>query len=331
MIGPKNYPVSLNAFETHVKASEYLIDRLKSTSEHALYELLSLFNICGKCLDSDIDCISSIKYNRNEPFPVVCIDVKMGDTSWSGCNLSIFAQNLLSQKGYIVIRNLEAKCFEKYDRTVLLECIRQHEIIHILQRLSGKDEDLYLPEDLALSDVESQMICFIAAKGSLSYDYAFSLAGRHFLQHIKNEIDAYGTVDVPFFKDISKGDPKEFEAYRIGLICALLASHLWTTGCAFIDTYRIPWDKWVSSIENDIDNLVSGTFVEDSFRLSGKSYSFYSFLESIELETGIIRNRSLPSKVFNNITHYLQQVDDSTTIYNDMTDEAKKLISLNYS
>lgn len=313
----------------HISASEYFIRRFQKEQEISLYELVKLFNDYGKCVNLGIDCISSIKFSCSESFPVICIDVNAGKVGWSGANMCFFAQHLKSRQGFLVVRNQDSFIpgKETITRKDFFEITKQHEVIHILQCLSKRNEDLFLKKDLDLANGKSSLIPCIVAMGELPYGDAKELAKRFFLQHLKNEIEAYNTVDYTCYLDLFKGLPDKLGRLRKEILFSMLPLLLWSTGCAFLDTYCIPWEDFVLSLKKPMDELISHSFMENTFCIDNKEMSTYLFLQSIELNKGIIKNRGLPENEFRSFTGFIRQVDSSTAIYNEKTIEAKNLIS----
>ncbi len=291
----------------HIAACEWLIGILEEDRNRALVDLLVLLQKHGKCLGSGAEIIKHVAWNRYEALPVPVLDVHAGaDAGWDGVHLHFCSPGTFPKRwGHLIVRNLSAPTGPGLSAADKLELVRQHELFHVQESLSGAATDMLTPADLEFGHGFAELLPTFASSGSLSQADAFSMAERFYLQHLKRELGAYGSVDYPHYLARFGRGARPLEFFRGTSLCMIVGFPLEGLAVGFIDPYSIDWCDWVESVSPMIDDLTEGTFLEDPVLYAGVDVTPSSLLRSIDVCGGFIRDLSGGSMPFARLVAHL--------------------------
>jgi hypothetical protein len=291
----------------HLAACHWLVQGLESDRNRTLAGLLVLLQKNGKCVGCGPEIIEHVAWNENEPLPVPVFDVHAGrDAGWDGAHLLFCNPGTPAKRwGHLVVRNLDAPPGPGLSASEELERIRQHELFHVQQSLSGAATDMLTKADLEFAHGFAELLPTCAARGTLSRADAFWMAARFYLQHLKRELGAYGCVDYPYYRDgYGRGD-RRLEFCRGASLCMIVGFPLEPLAVGFIDTYSIHWHDWTETVLPKIDELTQGTFLEEPVLYAGIAVTPSSLLRSIEVSDGFIRDKSGGTMPFPRLVSHL--------------------------
>jgi hypothetical protein len=259
-----------------------------------LEALLALMQKSGKCLGCGPEIIKHLFFDRSTDLPVPVFDVHAGEHGgWDGTHVLFSVPAPPSKRwGHLVARNLDAPDGLGLPRGERFEIIRQHELLHVRQALSGAATDMLTEADLEFCKGFAELLPVVASQGSLSKGDAFSMAGRFFLQFVKREIEAYDRVDYRFCRNQFQPGDKELEVCRGAFLCMIVGYPLEPLAGAFIDTYSLDWRTWTRSVRRQMDGLTQGTFLSKPVLYAGAPVTPWTLLNSIQVAGGFIRDRS---------------------------------------
>jgi hypothetical protein len=280
--------------QAHLAACHWLIDSLQQDKNRTLAGLLVLLQKHGKCLGCGPEIIKHVAVNKADDLPVPLFDVRAGsEAGWDGVHLRFCIPSTFPKRwGHLIVRNLSAPTGPGLSAADKLELVRQHELFHVEESLSGAATDMLTAADLEFGHGFAELLPTFAARGSLGREEAFAMAGRFYLQHVKRELGAYGLVDYPYYLGKLGGGTRQLEFFRGTSMCMIVGFPLEGLAVGFIDPYSLDWRDWVESVAPAIDELAQGTFLEEAVLYAGVEVTPSDLLRSIEVSAGRIRDRS---------------------------------------
>jgi hypothetical protein len=132
------------------------------------------------------------------------------------------------------------------------------------------------------------------------------MGGRFYLQHVKRELGAYGSVDYPHYLGRFGRGTRQLEFFRGTSMCMIVGFPLEGLAVGFIDPYSIGWRDWVESVAPTIEDLTQGTFLHEPVLYAGVEVTPSRLLRSIDVSAGLIRDRSGGRMPFARLVSHLQ-------------------------
>lgn len=241
-----------------------------------------------------------LEVRPSDELPVPTLDLELPDESvWAGMRSCFFLPASRGNvKGQLVVRNLGAPAPKEFTAEEYFCLVREHEVYHVLQALSGQDICLMADEDLSLCEGLVEALPVIGVRGRIPRDKAQEAGRRWFLQKFKTEIDAWNAVDFPTMKRKAREGKLDLESWRGEAMCAILRSLIGAVVWGFLEPYGISWREWSGSLAEDVRYLTRDTFLEQPVRCREGTCTPGSCLEGIDLSNGLIRNRRLCADIY---------------------------------
>jgi len=275
-----NYTIPSETLDAHLATTRVLYSDLQRNPRETLTSILTLLQGTNNCRDRGPECIEAIGINKAETIPAFCIDVHAGkNADWGGCHFAFYipSKSWGHLPGHLIFRNLDGLgAGEEHftaSRADQWENIRQHEKIHILQVLSDQHARLFTDAELDPCNGRVALVPMIAAQGKYSKEAALKMARLYLLQCLQNELEAYTVTDYPFYVgylDREDRDAGGIDVLRMTLTMTLVRQPVSIVKGAFLDTYGLSWGELLSTIEDELSQLVEGSFVEAPIHWGGK-------------------------------------------------------------
>lgn len=294
-------PIRAEAAREQSEAVGVLWENLHVDKNRALVGLLNVMKGQGKCLESGPEAIVRLVVPQSSPMPIPILDIT--DTSvrgYAGTHARIaFTTPHGAVSARFIVRNLAALCPESESFGLSdeerLECVRLHELRHILQAMSGEDTEFLTQGDLHACGGHPEWLP--AAMEGKRGEEALALAQRYFRQRFRNELDAYGWADWPAIRERLAGVPGKLERARMHIMSTMFRFMIEVTCACFLDPAGCSWDEFVAGVAPHLEVLAAGTFFEPVERTGGK-VGPVEYLKWIRAERGRIRNIGLPLRDF---------------------------------
>ncbi len=312
----------------HISACQELILHGRADKHLMLASLLRIIQEGDPNLECTPEAILHLGINMDDPLPVPTLDLRAPkQTGWSGLH-ALFAVGPPSDRkcGHFIVRNFSSSIDDHFEHNEYFELVRQHEIHHILQTMSGSACSMLTPDDMKFCANNHRMLPVLAAQKDLSQKCAFALAGRFLLQQFRNELDAYNSVDFPIALDKFGNNMLYLQRWRANVLCTVLRDLITPICCAFVDTYDLDWHELVASIRTTLNEMLKGTFLENPVVLNSVKMTPLSFLESISAKNGLLRNLNLDLGAFSRITELIPLVGQ-VAVYNPLHGHASEFLA----
>jgi hypothetical protein len=294
---------------------------------------VSLFRLVqegGHCLDCSPFSVAHIGMNTGDNLCVPVLDVyAANDEAWGGTHVYFTIPGLPVDQcpwGHLIVRNLNLNNLHATRLEEELESVRRHELVHVMQSLSGLDRDLLTDRDLELCCGFPALIPKLVAARRFEKGDAFGLCARWFLQSTKMERDAYQSVEIPRYERLYSNDYHRREFWRAMCLFFMLQESLRAIGCALLDTYDVSWSDFLAAVEHGLLELTAGSFLEAAMAYRGWKFTPLSLLRSLELRHGLMRDMSGGRMPFGYLLGPIPRFG-SIGVYNPMTEEGKAMLA----
>ncbi len=137
-----------------------------------------------------------------------------------------------------------------------------------------------------------------AARGTLSREHAFDLAGRWLLQKLRTEIEAWQAVDFPRAVQKAEEGRLALKEWRGDALIVVLRDLIRPLCGAFVGTYRLNWPKLLASVRKRLEEVLAGTFLEEPVSFRSGRFTPVSCLEAIRPRDGVFHNHGLDPEAF---------------------------------
>jgi hypothetical protein len=326
--GPITFAVTNEMRDRHLSACRDLMTALYADKNAVLESLLKVLQDGGHCHTCGPEAIIGLKISPDSALPIPTLDLGTPEPEgWAGTHSSFFIGSGPERKcGHLVVRNYAGPVPRNFAQYEYFEAVRQHEVCHVLQAMSGRDHDLMTLEEMTLCRGIVNLIPALAVKGTMTKQHAFDLAGRWFLQKFRSELEAWHSVDYRVaVRKVTEGKV-DLDAWRADALVVILRDLIRPVCGAFVDTYRLNWRKLLASVRERLKDVTAGTFLEEPVSLRSGRFTPLSCLESIRPSKGLLHNHGLDLNAFAQLTMPMPRVGQ-VAVYDVQQDSAKNYLN----